>query len=863
MKLKSILTGLLLMVAGLQTAQAQKIKLYFTDDSFLEYRVSDLKYIECSEEDIVEHEYVDLGLPSGTLWATCNVGASSPEDYGDYFAWGETEPKEDCSWSTYKYCNGSYNTLTKYCTSSSYGTFDNKKELETADDAAAANWGREWQMPSREQCEELINSDYTTTKWTTQGGVNGYKITSNSNGKSIFLPAAGFRDGTNLSLVGSYGLYWSRSLSSSYSDDAYYLYFGLSNIGMYDYDRNGGQSVRPVRRQEQKKEHEYVDLGLPSGTLWATMNVGANNPEDYGDYFAWGETIGNNDGKTDFSWSTYKWCNGSENTLTKYCQQSDYGYNGFTDTLTELLPEDDAATINWGSEWQMPSKKQSEELCNEEYTTVTWKTVNGVAGMEVKSKINGNSIFLPAAGYQYESSVEWAGTFGFFWSRTKATYYDGYYMDIFSSGSSSGIETGHGSRFMGHSVRPVRKQEPKKEHEYVDLGLPSGTLWATTNVGAESSEEYGDYFAWGETEPKSVYYWSTYKWCQGSFDTMTKYCTSSSYGTVDYKKELLPKDDAATVNWGSEWQMPSKEQCEELFNSDYTTTTWTTENGVYGRKITSKSNGNTIFLPATGEREDASLNHVGSLGSYWSRSLRSGNYVENSDCGYALFFDSGKVYPNSGTSRCFGLSVRPVRKQEPKHEYVDLDLPSGTLWATTNVGAISPEDYGDYFAWGETTTKSDYSQSTYKWCNGSYDTMTKYCQRSDYGYNGFTDTLTELLPEDDAATAIWGSEWQMPSHDQLEELYYNTTLEWTTQNGVYGRKVTSKSNGKSIFLPATGYRIDTSLYSDGKIGEYWARSLDSTISFRAHSLILNSSQWLCGSTDNRWNGRSVRPVRKK
>ena len=855
MKLKIILAALLLMVAGLQTAQAQKIKLYFTDDSFLEYRVSDLKYIECSEEDVVEHEYVDLGLPSGTLWATCNVGASSPEDYGDYFAWGETQPKDDCSWSTYKYCNGSYNTLTKYCTSSSYGTFDNKKELETADDAAAANWGREWQMPSRKQCEELINSDYTTTKWTTQGGVNGYKITSNSNGKSIFLPAAGFRDGTNLSLVGSYGLYWSRSLSSSYSDDAYYLYFGLSNIGMYDYDRNGGQSVRPVRRQEPKKEHEYVDLGLPSGTLWATTNVGANNPEDYGDYFAWGETIGNNDGKTDFSWSTYKWCNGSENTLTKYCQQSDYGYNGFTDTLTELLPEDDAATINWGSEWQMPSKKQSEELCNEEYTTVTWKTVNGVAGMEVKSKINGNSIFLPAAGYQHKSSVEWAGTFGFFWSRTKATYYDGYYMDIFSSGSSSGIETYHGSRDKGHSVRPVRVQE-KKKHEYVDLGLPSGTLWATTNVGADSPEDYGDHFAWGETEPKSnSYSWSTYKWCNGSEYELTKYCQRSDLGYngfTDNKLELLPEDDAATVNWGSEWQMPSKEQCEELFNSDYTTTTWTTRNGVYGRKITSKSNGNTIFLPAAGWHIDTSLINVGSLGSYWSRSLSS----SYSSYASGLCYDSDNPIGTYDCDRYYGQSVRPVRKQEPKHEYVDLDLPSGTLWATCNIGASKPEEYGDYFAWGETEPKEKYD-SNYKYYSEGLG-FTKYCTDSGYGT---VDNKTELLPEDDAATANWGSKWQMPSFAQLGELIDEayTTTEWITQNGVNGYKITSKSNGNSIFLPAAGYRHNTSLDGVGSLGKYWSRSLRD--SGGANLLYFNSSDYIGMGNSTRIQGESVRPVR--
>ena len=100
-------------------------------------------------------------------------------------------------------------------------------------------------------------------------------------------------------------------------------------------------------------DHAYVDLGLPSGLLWATCNLGANNPEDYGDYFAWGET----QPKDDFSWTNYQYCMGSFNTLTKYCNNPDIGYNGFIDDLTTLLPEDDAATANWGDEWRMPPKE--------------------------------------------------------------------------------------------------------------------------------------------------------------------------------------------------------------------------------------------------------------------------------------------------------------------------------------------------------------------------------------------------------------------------------------------------------------------------------------------------------------------------
>ena len=196
-------------------------------------------------------------------------------------------------------------------------------------------------------------------------------------------------------------------------------------------------------------------------------------------------------------------------------------------------------------------------------------------------------------------------------------------------------------------------------------------------------------------------------------------------------------------------------------------------------------------------------------------------------------------------------------------EYADLGLPSGTLWATCNVGASSPEEYGDYFAWGETSPKSEYNWSTYTWCNGSYDTMTKYCQQSGYGYNGFTDSLTELLAEDDAATANWGSGWRMPSLDQIKELYNSnyTTTTWTTQNGVNGRKITSK-NGNSIFLPAAGYRYDASLDDAGSYGNYWSRSLSTSYSYSACNLCF-SSIYVDWRNYDRSYGRSVRPVRVK
>ena len=189
------------------------------------------------------HEYVDLGLPSGLKWATCNVGANAPEEYGDYFAWGETTTKSTYNWSTYKYCNGSYNNLTKYNNSSSYGSVDNKTVLDKEDDAAAVNWGGKWRMPTKEEQNELYDSCNWT--WTTQNGVNGYTVTG-PNGKSIFLPAAGYRDDSCSLINVGRGYYWSSSLYTDYSYGAYGFGFGSDDVVVAGGSRSCGQPVRPV-----------------------------------------------------------------------------------------------------------------------------------------------------------------------------------------------------------------------------------------------------------------------------------------------------------------------------------------------------------------------------------------------------------------------------------------------------------------------------------------------------------------------------------------------------------------------------------------------------------------------------------------
>ncbi len=190
------------------------------------------------------------------------------------------------------------------------------------------------------------------------------------------------------------------------------------------------------------------------------------------------------------------------------------------------------------------------------------------------------------------------------------------------------------------------------------------------------------------------------------------------------------------------------------------------------------------------------------------------------------------------------------------HFWVDLDLPSGILWANCNVGADSPTGFGDYYAWGETETKNIYDWQSYKYGNG-LNSLTKYCGLSDYGNNGFTDNLTTLEASDDAATVNWGAGWRMPTSSEMKELEDNCTVTWTTQNGVNGRRFTA-SNGNSIFIPAAGERIDEYLHSGG--GSYWSSSLYFWAPYGADEFLIGQSQFGSGYVSQRCYGHTIRPV---
>lgn len=212
-----------------------------------------------------------------------------------------------------------------------------------------------------------------------------------------------------------------------------------------------------------------------------------------------------------------------------------------------------------------------------------------------------------------------------------------------------------GTNASGEDVSWEEPSNMENGHEWVDLGLPSGLKWATMNIGANSTEEYGDYYTWGETETKEVYSWGTYKYCNGSSSSLTKYCNNSDYGTVDNKTILDPKDDVAHMKWGGAWRMPSKAELDELCKK--CTWTWTTFGDKDGCKVVGP-NGNYIFLPAASYINSSSSSEMTGHGLYWASSYEVGQYA----CclTFSLYYGTVRVDATGYASRHCGLSVRAV-----------------------------------------------------------------------------------------------------------------------------------------------------------------------------------------------------------
>lgn len=341
--------------------------------------------------------YVDLGLPSGNLWAECNLGASSPEAYGDYYAWGEVEPKQVYTNSNHKWYKEGAPSLgfTKY------NNEDGKLSLEDEDDAVIQKLGNGWRTPTLADFRELTNQKYTTIEETTLNGVAGYKITSKKNKKSIFIPFAGFRNDKPQTREISSDQTVAVCMTNQRRIDnqvfnCWTFAFELDRIRRYGKRRYDGISIRPVKGPGVPVPNDCVDLGLASGLLWAKCNIGTTEPTQLGNYYAWGETSPKKKYYSD-NYKYYKWKGDDLNRITKYNEE---------DGKTVLDLEDDAARANLGVGYRIPTKADWEELLED----CKWEAVTASLPIELdpsqkkciaRWKVtgpNGNSIVLPMTG---------------------------------------------------------------------------------------------------------------------------------------------------------------------------------------------------------------------------------------------------------------------------------------------------------------------------------------------------------------------------------------------------------------------------------------------------------------------------------
>ena len=805
--IKSIirLAALLLVMVCAQSVKAQQtyIMVHKVDGTVLRIAVADVDSVTFREwtGPVVSYDYVDMGLK--VMWASCNIGATSPEQFGSYFAWGETAQKNEYTEANYKWYDATGAVL-KYNIFKSLGSVDMKYRLDADDDAAHVLLGEGWRMPTPADFNDLfMNSEVSLTE---QNGVRGLSFTSDINGNSIFLPLAGeFWKGDTIG-TSQYAYYSTNTLICSKQNDPgwiYSLYYGERNgkptYGFSSYNRVGGLPIRPVYSPNTTFDgNVLVVKGIVMGQDSITLKAGE-----------------------------YTW-------MDAYVDSNDDIY------LTPEFTSSDDSVATVDADGKVVAVSAGECII-----TVSWGDYSATCVVTVNA-------IVPAT------------------------------------------------------------------NEPVDLGL--SVKWGSLNLGAVNEEDFGGFYAWGELTEKEYYYWDSYKWVGENY-LFTKYNFYAEDGVVDMKYRLDLEDDVAYKLLGDNWRMPTDEEFEELLYN----CSWEVEevNGVKGFRVTSLLNGNSIFLPLTGEKWG--YDHNMKNYAFYSTNTMS---VDEGDASYvrAVYMNYNEYgYDNyylTGYRRSGGLAIRPVYTTDtyenvieisnlwieesisietgesycinagfdansnnypqlrwkssdesvatvnsygtvtgksqgtciitasignesvqcavsvtefvPVMESVDLGL--SVEWATCNVGASRPEFTGRMYAWGETETKDEFSRDNYKLWSDSTG-YTKYNQ---------IDGKTVLDPDDDVASVQWGDGWRMPTYEEFVELVENCSFEFTDINGLYGLLVTSYINGNSIFLPN---------HSDYGEPVYWS----STLSKESTAKILyNDSPYY---SDDRADGLQIRPVR--
>ena len=811
------------------------------------------------------HEYVDLGLPSGTLWATCNVGATKPEEYGDYFAWGETQPKSNYDWSTYKWRNSSNATLTKYNTSSDYGTVDNKTTLDLSDDAARANWGGSWRMPTDAELTEL--REQCTWTWTTQSGVNGYKVTSDKNGKSIFLPAAGGRTDSSLNYAGSSGNYWSSSLGTDYPSSAYGLHFGSGNVYGYGSGRCNGFSVRPVCTQNSISQREmyiwqnggkitFVVADVDSVTFSGSNLTNPTTPNGGIGVFSVSadKQVTFSKGNLQYHPANDEWrfaesqldyigdansnCsltyNGWLDLFGWSTRRNKFGVSTSTDFSDYYVP-----FVDWGrnkigndvpNTWRTLSSTEWDYLLN------TRANASSLIGIACVNNVNG-LILLPD-NWTCPSDVTFKSGFYGIHGVDYFAAYQTFTADQWSKLESAGAVflPASGNRY-GSTINLVRY---------------CGYYWS-------ASVAYDKFVYSPGFDSEEVIMFSNFC-CYGQSVRLVKDIDGSNTPNNpndDPDNPNNPNDDPddsddPIVITGVTVKAKVPAHWIDLI------TVWVWPTGGEGEEFIPVREGDWYVYTHTAGTE---LNIIFKNGFGWTGAHNQTVDITGITQNTCLTIEQ-EGWEKATYTIVDCLSGEPNQPEQPEsptagvengYKWVDLGL--SVKWATCNVGANAAEEYGNYFAWGEVEPKDYYDWSTYKYCNGSDTTLTKYCTNGTYGT---IDHKTVLDKTDDAATVNWGGNWRMPTKEEYDELLGDCTWTWTMWNGVYGHTVTGP-NGKSIFLPATGYCNENLFYEVGGSGEYWLSSVCTDYPYSAwYGHFISNS--MGGGYTIRHYGRSVRPV---
>lgn len=556
------------------------------------------------EEIVIETEgAVNLGL--SVKWAACNVGASVPEEFGGYYGWGETEIRTDER--TWKSCiwYGGYRGFTKYTCDPEDEGFDGRAILLPEDDIATVSLGEGWRMPSEEEMRDLV---FKCT-WTAHelNSVKGFIVTGPS-GKSIFMPMAGYIELNTAEPtdVGNSLWFWTgQAAESSRLPDRAYAYNSAGDYMTFLIDhpvyyKVCGMSVRPVQgdpipcdkiRNDWSSKGE-ISVSAVSAELRSLVLSTSSEIESYGlcysktnqeptlaDAYAEGELVKGNHVHTQLKGlepsSTYyyrSWIKiAGETHYSSYSIISTSAANTLVGTGELIKSTTSSAKVNAAFNLKDVlynnlklgvcfSESKNPDI-NSNFTEVTAKEGNSTYKVELTGLSEGKT-------YHYRAVVQADGQ----------------------------VIYGEDKSFVAEPGGEVLKA--------VDLGLPSGTKWANMNVGAETQTEIGDYFAWGEVTPKERYDTESYKW----YDNETKRYNKYGYYDRDYciepddKFRLVSADDAALHNSNGAFRTPTADECSELLCTDYTTLSIETLNGVKGARITSKINGNSIFLPISGYR---------------------------------------------------------------------------------------------------------------------------------------------------------------------------------------------------------------------------------------------------------------------